>query len=257
MDYKSSFELPEVASELVRSGVIQVSVQFTRTGVDAWARTVQSHPRLDVHPHQSFPIDEIPECLLKTLPVSRRIELKMEGLSLSEPKGSAKEKSPATVSSAMTIEYARHMVETQGLDYVTGALGVKNKLPADSLTRHDLIRGGKRLLARAVLVADSLSNQTIMARIATNSDLSVPGASDLKEWWSKASAKKRITVLSNHKKLKVGSLPIENLHSVMELPCPFRGTGGPLVSKKEVSEYETSDEENGEEGNIVEGGVPI
>jgi hypothetical protein len=224
---------------LVQHGIVTVDVHYTKTGYDVWVRSVQPHPRLGVSPHESMTTDEAVERLSKALPRSQQspsttlpLRQKPKG------KGSGYESAPPSTSGAsllteppfMTLTAAQVIVQRDGLDSTIRGNGIKNVLPTKSLTRYDIERSDQQLLARAIVVANALGNQTILARIRTQESLQVKGAPDLSVWWIKASPWQRLRILSDQGKLRDETInETRSVAKARRMVCPFRGNQHQMV----------------------------
>jgi len=207
------FKIPERALALVRAGVIQVSVLYTETGIDTWARA--AYPlACGLNPNQSMSIDEI-----LTLVDSHETRD-----TISNRKDATVSRKPA--GKVVSVTQAFNRVKHHNLGVVVTDNGLKNTLPMDSLTIHDVNRSEHDFLCRAIVVAHTISCKTIAERIRTDPFLRVKGASDLQTWWENATAKQRLYVLSrkNHR-TSLGDSCDDGLTTfVNRVPCPFRVT---------------------------------
>lgn len=230
---ETGFQLDEFTSKLVAAGVVTVSVIFTQSGVDSYARSVRIHPRLNIDPTMSWSLEELPSAFDKVAKhldfkgpesppsSSRRVD---EGVSLIPIRGE-----PTSRFDNMTLAEARAIVKSRELD-TRVHFGVKNILPRDSLVEEDCQRPLSEAYARMVLVADEIGAARAVAKIAADRQYHIRGAdaSDLTEWWNQATVEQRISLLSRAKVHKVSNtlskLPSHRLAGLGgELRCPFRG----------------------------------
>jgi len=251
------FELNDVAQLLVKNGVITIHVTITQTGVDIYARSVMSHPSLDIHPHMSFTLFDLEDAfrnhaLLKqhspqpSSPNKRVLGEKSAAMKLPFRDASSLESGRRSDLSRISVETAKRLVNKAGADMVTRN-GVKNFVPKDSLVHEDLRLTTDVLYARMVTVASAIGNVKAIARISTNPELSVAGAVDIDQWWDSASVEQRLTLLSSAKKLNIS----ESLSKLSEqkrlrlssgggLRSPFRGSPVKLDSVETSSSGEES-----------------
>jgi hypothetical protein len=216
-------EITPRIKDLVRSGVITIGVHITSDGTDVWVRTVQPHPRLDIKTYESMTLLEAETRLSKvSTHASSGLSLRPVKKTAPPPSGEEGEFNFLGFESVPdAVSFGKQVKE-----YRTDG-GVRNKLPLDSLTPHDLGSPVKTLYARACSVADRLGTAKIVSRIATKPDsLGVQGCRNLAEWWSGSTATQRLVILSHAKvfQRQAGGIRIKNhwIDQLEQLPCPFR-----------------------------------
>jgi len=265
--FQSFFALDPTLSTLVEQGVVTATVQFTKTGIDVWVRSVLPHPRLGVMPHESMTPEEAVDRLEKVIsgPLRHRAlpilgkpptkgPNKNGGYSTDIPRAS-KEVEGAPLSgglSFMTITAAQAKIQREGLNKVTRDNGAVNTLPAKSLTSYDVRRPSDQLLARAIVVANALGNHVILSRIRTQESLQVKKAPDLETWWARASVHQRLRILSDEKKLKDDVTEDPTVKEKTQgLQCPFRGSKSSMVlelpsffTRKGEKDWEDSEDDS-------------
>jgi len=114
---------------------------------------------------------------------------------------------------------------------------ITNIVPLKSLCVADAARGIESradLQARVIKVTASLGSDTILGRIRSTEALRIRGASDLAEWWSKASGQQRFELLTDKKNrdlfLKESiDWSISFYAMLFKQPCPFLGAAPLLV----------------------------
>jgi hypothetical protein len=258
MAFVSSYDLSPDLLTLVRQGTVNVTVTFTRTGIDVSARCNQPHPRLGVYPHESMNPEIIVERLRKAIrddSVGDVLEDRMATLALRAPKSVIKTETPSGPVvepdlGRMSLTHAAQHVTSRNLMQVTRDNGVKNKLPVCSLTPYDVDRNQYDLMARSVLVAAELGSETILSRIRSQNELFIEGIESLREWWSVASVQQRVRVLSDRKHFSFTKTPLEGERrlKVSALPCPFRGDIDEKVFEEPAQVKELEGEGSDSEG---------
>jgi hypothetical protein len=252
-----SFQLDEVSRILVDNGVITVNVIYTKTGLDVWARSVQSHPGLGVYPHESILLEELYERFAKhsclkniNAPTSAtgedlsssaaspndgvKLPLHIRERPTTPPKGkqgARKLLSESDVEQSvddwsamekMSIGQAQALARKFRLNEVNIGT-MSNILPADSLSGLEMSRDIYSLFIRAVCVADKLGSKLIYSRIVNQQSLQVKGSANLTQWWFLATGEQRLRVLSSAKKLNISEVKPAKLKEFGSIPCPFRG----------------------------------
>jgi hypothetical protein len=273
MAFVNSYNMGPALSLLVERGVVNVHVEFTRTGTDIWVRVNQPHPRLGVFPNESMTPEDAIRRLAKTVGGSGVEKTSLPELKSSPWRGSFVKETPDAdvpassppgvggenygapmgTTSFMTLTAAQVRIQREGLDTVTRKSGVLNKLPDDSLTSYDAERSLTSFTARAIVVANALGNHTIISRIRTSEPLQVKGAPDLELWWNKATPTQRLKVLSNKAKLRDECINLPYVQrKAQDMQCPFRGPRSAMVIPQvkasgslSPNAWEDSDEETG------------
>jgi len=257
---EGSFELDDVCRTLLQAGVITITVVYTRTGTDAYARSVASHPNLDIYPHMSFELHELRGAFEKHVcmkesairPSSSKGSVLGEKLSPMElPFREGKSKLKVHEREAlgrMTVSNAKRVIVMNNAGMVVKN-GVSNLVAQESLIEEDLHLKTEVLYARMVCVADKIGNVKAIARISTALGLKIPGVSTLDQWWNRATVEQRLTLLSRGSKLDIQKA-LNNLSVTKRmrlepegaLRCPFRGSSVDLepveASSRDGSDYE-------------------
>jgi len=188
----SSYELSKRAMELVGGGRIVVTAQFTRSGIETWARAVQPHPRLNIPTNESFPVEELVQMMEKvqaekhdeSAPVRALRSIRSE-----DPEAPFKD----------TAEAKKFMYKN-GFDKAV-RYGVSNILPRESLTWYDLEHDNLYATqARLMYVCSNVGPAKFISRIETQRELlGIDGATNLKEWWDRATALQRFRLTTTAK----------------------------------------------------------
>jgi hypothetical protein len=233
-------ELPVSAriQQLVANGIITVDAHLTQSGYEVWGRPVHPMPRFDVFPHFSYELPDL-EDKLSSVSVTHKDENKDLVLR-------SKSFKSETIGSIGSLSEASSRIREKDL-LTINVNGVLNKLPEDSLTFMDLCRVDHLdLIARMLAVAEKLGNDKLVSRITTNrNELTVDGASDLKEWWLDASPDQRFILLSTNS--KIGKAPVGSQRGALSdrlkgrlasVQCPFRITGTALGPQTERETHE-------------------
>jgi hypothetical protein len=230
--------------ELVSNGVITIGVHITRDGKDIWARSVQPHPRLGITTSTSYTLEEIEEKLAKVSTVPFK-----------------KDEMPPHPNKIFVVA----AVAFHGFNSVEDAItygrkhlrevkkgGVRNKLPLDSLTVHDLDLSQKELFARTAVIGAHLTTAKIVARITSQREtLSVSGAHNLEEWWQNATAVQKLMVVMRSKhlpKLEGAKVRIHGywLDKLETMAFPFRDAEAQVGQEEEEFSAEEGDSSAGE-----------
>lgn len=240
--------IPNSVSDLVRSGVITVSVYITADGTELSARAVQPHPKLGVQTNTNYDMATIARVLRKVDRVTSQPKVKFEDEVNDQAHGLGS--SPFT---SLTLNRAKEIAAKHDLLSVTRN-GIKNQLPSDSLSWWDLMRSDpKELAVRALLVAEKIGTPKIVSRIHTAPDkLGVVGARDLNQWWEKATPEQRFRCLTTSSRLQKPphGNSMENLSSrfayrLAGLQCPFRNAETPLDQAENRDEEDSDDSYGG------------
>jgi hypothetical protein len=218
---------------LLESGVITIGAHITRDGIDCWARSVRPHPRAGVQTHTSYTLDEI-EMLLKEVALPKSPQ---EISPRAEPPYTGSQSLELLNIGFRTLGEAESFHDAAKLN-VTTRNGVRNQLPADSLTPSDFNRGAKVLFARAYAVAKKITNPKLVSHIASQRDkMMVNGSSDLFEWWSKATPVQKIKLLSKARHFPRSGeetlLARSWLTQIESLPPPFRSAEAQMGKSEE------------------------
>jgi len=234
--------------ELISNGVITVGVHITRDGNDVWARAVQPHPKLGVLTSTRYSLDEI--------------EQKLESVSVYSLKKSSLPEHPSKVIAVAAQSLYGFKDLGEAIVYAHKRLaeskrnGVRNKLPLDSLTPHDLDLPQRYLFARTAAVGDHLTSAKVASRINSQREtLSVKGAQNLQEWWTRASATQKVMLLTKSRHLSDKGDRQVRIHGYWldkfeTMPFPFweaeaqvvSEEGGPSAEEEEFN-FTSSDED--------------
>jgi len=236
--------------ELVAGGVISIGVHITGDGIDSWARVNQPHPRLGVQTHTSYTLDEIEHLLVKV--VTRPLHSSVIGASPYSGKTPAQTIIGGVGAATRSGVVAEPIPSDLGFSSRDQAIlhskmnglgekwkrGIKNELPADSLTPTDFDRSVKDLYARACAVAETLTSPKLVSRISSKPDkLAVKGCESLHEWWSRAEPAQRLMLLTSHRHFASGEGRVRIhgnwLDKIQLVPCPFRDPETQMVIKRE------------------------
>jgi len=240
----STFQLdvsPRIKN-LVEDGVITVGAFITRDGNELYARSVQPHPKLGIVTHKSYTLEEIEGLLIKVGPRS----LPEKGgvrLSADDVHTSSADIGPLKYGFQGFGDAASH-----GSKLRVNKAGVINFLPKDSITPYDLGLTEKDIFARMCQVT-SAGSAKFVSKIASDPvNFRVKGASDLAEWWRRASPTQRVLLLvktRHFEKTKTGQVRIHGrwLDRVQEISCPFQDAETQVDrAEEEYSESEVGSE---------------
>lgn len=204
--------------ELIKSGVITVDIHLARDGFSVLARATQPHPRLGVRASTTYTLEEIVDVLSK---------VKCQQGSATSPN---REKIKDTETYSPRGVHFPLVGDKFAAPSSVTRYGVRNELPSKSLCFMDFTLSDVQFAGRAQVVADNLGSAKLVSRITTARDvLDVSGASNLEEWWMKATPFQRWFLLSSSK--KAGTAPsgcsyaaLGEGHTRMlkSLSCPFR-----------------------------------
>jgi len=246
-----SLQASKMYHDLVGRGIVVVTTTTTSTGCFTSVKSVQPHPRLNIDTHYNLSPKEVELLAEKCLP---KYKAKAEGVSSlkstlpthgfhASTDPSKEEKSKRT----MTIDEVSNFRKDVRTIHKNG---VANALPSDSLTWMDIGRQDYyELIVRAFQVADKIGNAKAVSRISCDGALTVSNARNLNEWWERASAEQKFTLLTVSKKsgktppsCEGGVFSSRYRSRLDELQCPFRGSEDSLVEKEMEEEFELEED---------------
>jgi len=233
-----NLHIPEQVYKYVRAGVITVDFHVTADGIDSWARCTQPHPRLGITTSQSMTFDEVPILLSKVRVQSDKVPTTPPRSPLSQRAPQGRLPVPSTRSEAIDLIRSNHLDKwNRG--------GVQNQLPVDSLHISDLALDDFSLGVRLAYVATGQDSAKLVHRITSDTSLRVPQATNLKEWWQKASGDQIWRLLTVNRKsgwalestiFKKRKVPYERL---CRFRCPFLNPSTPMDIEEVEEDFST------------------
>lgn len=235
------FKIPDGLVPYVWGGEVTLHLTASAGSYEALFSVTRPHPRLGLGTIKKYYGEDLLPLIgdkLKVTPIPSR--------------GSPSD--GPTMTPVSSLARAREIVRSRDLMHCV-VNGVTTALPEASLDERDFEsrRGLADVAARLFCIAEKTGTATLIGRIRSLSELHIPQAKRLSEWWDASTPIQRIRLLSGPGKMKNLNGPLfDKIVSMMtKCPQPFREDAALL------EEYQGEDERNEEVSSGVDLGFAI